>query len=467
VQEYHYEEKCGLVFCMSTSDTDLLSEWLNAQGMSTASYHGKMDIERRNEVQRQWTNNEVRCIVATLAFGMGIDKPDVRFVVHHTIPKSVEAYYQQSGRAGRDGMQSHCLALYSRADKARVQHLFSFDQDTGKAKEGPRFQIELQLLEAMAAYCIDKTSCRRAILLGYFGEAFDSANCRETCDNCVRRASGTTNSKAVDATDAAADLVRIVREIYARRPDGPPYPTEGHIISVYVGENLAKLRTCGDTDIDEFGKGSRHKGRKDLLHQIFPVLVDRGVLTAKTRLGLYGSIPYLVPGPASGARLDPVTLYDCVDKVPDGLSEADMPLWNDLMKLRRALAADERCSEVQIIPTALVQAIAQHKPRTAAEMASLVELPPGKAEKYGRAFVDAVTRYEAAEQARRAELHLPPTPKGRKPKQSPAAAERAAPRPAPVAALSQPAPAEPAKSIPADMLAFFKGLGAVFNSQSG
>lgn len=409
LRQHHFEDKCGLIFCMTTSETEQLSAWLNERGLNTAFYHAKMpSVDLRTECQRRWTNDEVKIMVATLAFGMGIDKPDVRFVIHHTMPKSIESYYQESGRAGRDGNRSYCMCLFCMADKQRVKALISYDTETGEPKQGERLAVDLQLLDAMAAYCINKLTCRRVIMLNYFDEPFNPCQCNETCDNCIRRVSGTTKEKTLNMTEAATRLAQIVKAIHDRRPDLAPYPTPNHVISVYLGDNNSKMRDCRDDAIEFFGRGAEFKTRKDILHQIFPILIDRKIIQNKTKLGQYGAMVYLVPDIAYDREiargLSRVEINDYSECVPDGMNGDDAALLLELMKLRKRLACDNCVPETQVIPTHLLQVLARKRPKTDMEMSEAVStMSKAKLHKYGKFFVEEIVRWE-----RRGEPSSPP-----------------------------------------------------------
>lgn len=171
----------GIIYCSSVANCDRLSDSLNRLGVSCATYHGKMADTARNRAQDSWMSGEKRVIVATIAFGMGINKPDVRFVIHVNFSKSVENYYQESGRAGRDGKLSYCVLFFSEVDRR------TFDYFINNAEhDAARIRNQLRNISEMIRFCTEDFSCRRQFLLGYFGEKFDPADCNRRCDNCYR-----------------------------------------------------------------------------------------------------------------------------------------------------------------------------------------------------------------------------------------------------------------------------------------
>ena len=398
IKEHHLEKKCGLVFCMATNETEELSAYLNIRGLNTAFYHAKMPMEQRIDAQKKWTNNEINIIVATLAFGMGIDKPDVRFVIHHTMPKSIEAYYQESGRAGRDGRNSYCMVLFRQHDKQRVKNLISFDSETGKPKEGQRLQIDLSLLDAMAGYCIDQTKCRRCMMLHYFSEEFNQADCHETCDNCIRVVAGTVQVNKLDVTEAATAIAKIVAAIAERRPDQPPYPTAGHVLSIYFGENAQKAREAADNELIYYGQGARYKTRKELLHQVFPILTDRMIITNRTKLGQWGVMQYYVPDVGYEKNIergfDKVEINEYLEVTPPGMTIDDGKLFKKLLALRRKIAYNKDYPESYIVPTTVLQQMATKRPTSLASLSAMPGLSPQKINMYGKEFLDAVVEFQ-------------------------------------------------------------------------
>ena len=170
------EGKSGIIYVQSRKSTEDIAKVLQLNGINAAPYHAGLDSKTRNKVQDDFLMEEVNVIVATIAFGMGIDKPDVRFVVHYDIPKSIENYYQETGRGGRDGLGGHCLAFYSYKDIVKLE---KFLRDKGVAEK----ELAGQLMEEIIAYS-ETSTCRRQFLLHYFGEQFDSEKCNKGCDNC-------------------------------------------------------------------------------------------------------------------------------------------------------------------------------------------------------------------------------------------------------------------------------------------
>ena len=180
-----FKDQSGIIYCFSRKQVDELAYYLERHGHKARPYHAGLEDDERRRNQEAFIRDDIQIIVATIAFGMGINKPDVRFVLHYDLPKSIEGYYQEIGRAGRDGLPAHCLLLYSYSDVAKLKYFVN-------QKEGTERLVAQQHLDAIVRFAEDESNCRRKPLLNYFGEAYTVPNCKN-CDNC--------NAEAPQLTD--------------------------------------------------------------------------------------------------------------------------------------------------------------------------------------------------------------------------------------------------------------------------
>ena len=237
-----YVGKTGIIYCLSRNRCEQLAKELQRLGIVAHHYHAGMVAEERKEVQRKWQKGEYPVIVATIAFGMGIDKPDVRFVIHYSLPKSLEGYYQETGRAGRDGKLSGCYLFYGPQDLVVLRRLISDG-------EGSREQIGRQheMLRNVSQFCENRTDCRRAQILGYFGEQFSKENCKATCDNC----SSQNDLVAKDVSDYAAAAVRLVKEIQRSNV------TLHDCVDIFRGGKTKIILARNHDKLREYGRGAK------------------------------------------------------------------------------------------------------------------------------------------------------------------------------------------------------------------
>ncbi|KAL5343625.1 hypothetical protein BJX70DRAFT_116430 [Aspergillus crustosus] len=199
-----YRNKCGIVYCLSRNSCEKVADTLRKDhGIKAEHYHAGLESETRAQTQQRWQAGEVHVIVATIAFGMGIDKPDVRFVIHHSIPKSLEGYYQETGRAGRDGKRSGCYLYFGYRDMNAHESMINKNEDSSDSQKSR----QLKMLRNVSRFCENKSDCRRVQVLAYFNESFRRQDCNSTCDNCK---SGAT-FEVKDFSQHAASVIKIVR----------------------------------------------------------------------------------------------------------------------------------------------------------------------------------------------------------------------------------------------------------------
>lgn len=442
IQDHHLENKSGLIFCMSANDTESLCSFLNECNLKCRYYHGQMkNIKERHEVQRLWTTGKVKIIIATMAFGMGIDKADVRFVIHHTIPKSLDAFYQESGRAGRDGKLAYSLILYNVIDVLRVKRaitrdyrstsnenemdsndiidvdendddLLDLDQDENdgdslnmstikRRKNNASVLHDLELFKSIENFCDDHKSCRRVMMMNYFNEDFDQSICNETCDNCIRREKGAVKFVKLDMTKVSAELSSIIKAINQSRPDSKPYPTVRHVVNVYMGLNNGTIRMCNDSKLPQYNRGAmfKEKNRESVLYKVFPILVKNEILTEKLKSLTHGTITIYSPGPNFNkfmeTNLPKIEVDWSYDVVPEGMERIESKLYQKLIDIRDSAAQKKGEFPSSLLKFCSLKKIVMKKPKTIEELNSLLtEVPQKVLEILGKKFVDAVVKFE-------------------------------------------------------------------------
>lgn len=256
IQTYH-RNQTGIIYCLSRNKCEEVAKELREKySLRARHYHALMTPEDKNRAQTAWQNGQCDIIVATIAFGMGIDKPDVRYVIHHSLPMSLDGYYQETGRAGRDGKPASCILYYSFAD---TKILYKLIQDGDKTLEERKRQEDG--VRAVIQYCQNDIDCRRVQVLGYFGQNFDPKDCNKSCNNCL-------DTKAVieeDMTDMAIKAIQLVENITSR--DGNV--TKLHCLDVFRGANIKTIRDRGHDRLSLYGAGSslsREQGERIFDH---------------------------------------------------------------------------------------------------------------------------------------------------------------------------------------------------------
>jgi bloom syndrome protein len=239
-----YRNKCGIVYCLSRNTCEKVAEALRTNYRIKAEhYHAGLDAETRAQTQQRWQAGDVHVIVATIAFGMGIDKPDVRFVIHHSIPKSLEGYYQETGRAGRDGRRSGCYLYFSHRDVSTMQNMIEKNEDS----DGVQKSRQTRMLNDVVKYCENANDCRRVQILAYFSESFKRQDCNASCDNCK---SGDT-FEVQDFSEHASAAIKIVRYFQERNERA----TLSYCVNIFRGTTKS-FRSPEHREAPSFGDGS-------------------------------------------------------------------------------------------------------------------------------------------------------------------------------------------------------------------
>ena len=370
------EGKSGIIYCLSRKKVEEFADILKANGIKALPYHAGMDSQVRSANQDAFLMEQVDVIVATIAFGMGIDKPDVRYVIHYDIPKSLEGYYQETGRAGRDGGEGHCLAFYSYKD---LQKLEKFMQGKPVAEQ----EIGKQLLLETAAYA-ETSVCRRKVLLHYFGEEYPEDNCGN-CDNCLNP------KKQVEAKELLSAVLEVVSTLKEK------FKTE-YIINMLVGNETSEIQSYKHNELEIFGSG------QDEDEKIWNAVIRQALIAGYLEKDIenYGLLKITPKGkefmkkPVSFKITEDHEFEEEEEEIPvrGGASCAVDPVLYSMMKdLRKKLSKRLEVPPFVIFQDPSLEAMATTYPITLEELQNIPGVGAGKAKRYGAEFIALIKRH--------------------------------------------------------------------------
>jgi len=372
--------KSGIVYCLSRKKVEETAQMLNVNGIKALPYHAGMDASQRASHQDQFLMEDVDVIVATIAFGMGIDKPDVRFVIHHDIPKSLESYYQETGRAGRDGGEGKCVAFYSYKD---IEKLEKFLQGKPVAEQ----EIGRQLLADTVSFA-ETSMCRRRFLLYYFGEVYPKDNCK-SCDNCL------TPREQFEAKDDLALVLRAVKESKERH-------RSKFICDLLTGTETSEIKNYKGDKLKVYGEGDAEGKDNHYWMAIVRQAVVGGFLHKD--IETYGNLSLTETGKKFMAK--PVSIKfvkerdysDFEGGVDDepivrGGAAADEKLMAMLKDLRKQQAHKLKLQPWVLFQDPSLEEMTMRYPITIDELTQITGVGPGKAQKFGKPFVELIATY--------------------------------------------------------------------------
>lgn len=366
--------KSGIIYCLSRKKVEELAAILQANDIKAAAYHAGLDTPTRSDTQDKFLMEDVDVIVATIAFGMGIDKPDVRFVIHYDIPKSLEGYYQETGRAGRDGGEGKCIAFYTYRDLQKLEKFMEgkpiAEQDIGK-----------QLLQETAAYA-ESSVCRRKLLLHYFGETYDKDNC-QNCDNCLH---------PKERIEASAALVVVLKAVLAVKEN---FRTS-YIIDFIKGRGTDDIVSHSHDKLEEFGSG------EDMDEKLWNPVIRHAMLAGflKKDVESYGLLKVTAAGKRYLKDPSPFMVVKDADfnitgeeNTEGGTAALDPMLQKMLTEERLRVAKRNHVPPYVVFQDVSIEQMATVFPVTIEELQQIQGVGAGKARKFGKTFCEIIKAY--------------------------------------------------------------------------
>src|SRR6478736_3233284 len=374
-----HKGKSGVIYCLSRKKVEEIAQLISVNGFKAAPYHAGLDPDVRMKNQDDFLNEEVDIICATIAFGMGIDKPDVRFVVHYDVPKSLEGYYQETGRSGRDGLEGICLMFYSHNDLSRLE---KFNKDKS-VQERENARVLLQEMEFYA----ESPVCRRRQLLHYFGEEYTQDNCG-MCDNCVHPRE---RFNGMDSVKIVLESVIQTNERFGLN----------HLVNVIRGTEDEYVKSYAHFDLPIYGKGGHEEVdfwksviRQTLIYQFLEKDIDNiGVLKISEKGKKFIKKPFAVELARDHDFTTAIEDEEVIDKAPVSNKSYDAKLFELLKALRKKIAKEKDLPPYVIFQDPSLEEMATTYPTTKDDLASVNGVGMGKVNKFGKSFLELIQKY--------------------------------------------------------------------------
>ena len=374
------KEKSGIIYTLNRKTTEELADMLMANGIKAVAYHAGLDSKLRAERQDLFLNEDVQVIVATIAFGMGIDKPDVRFVIHFNIPKSIENYYQETGRAGRDGMEGRCILYYSHKDVAKLEHLM-------RDKPLSEREVGAQLINETVSFA-ESAVCRRKILLNYFGEEYDTSQCTKMCDNC------NSPKELLEAKTETQQVLKIIKGLDEQF-------TMVYLMHILRGKPNPQVKMFRHDERDFFGIGKTKD--EHFWNSLMRQMILEGFI--KKDIEEYGVLKFTKKGEnflkkPTSFKIVLNNLFQGADAdddegapAPVAANAIDEKLVVMLKELRKKVAKEKNLPPFVIFLEGSLEDMATLYPTTTEELEKCQGVSKGKAIRYGKKFVDIIASY--------------------------------------------------------------------------
>jgi ATP-dependent DNA helicase RecQ len=376
---HQHKGKSGIIYTLNRKTTEELADMLVANGIKAVAYHAGLDASTRAQRQDMFLLEEVEVIVATIAFGMGIDKPDVRFVIHYNIPKSLENYYQETGRAGRDGLEGICICFYSYQDVQKLEHLMR-DKPLSEREMGA------QLINETVAYA-ESAVCRRKVILHYFGEKYEEENCGK-CDNCLNP------KEKIEVKNRVVIVLKAIQQLEER------FGTD-YVVNIITGKTNPQITTFRHDKLDVFGEGKEfdaHFWNSLIRQMMLEGLIEKdieeyGLLKIMEKGRKFIKKPFSI-WVALNHQFEEESGVDEEDgQTGEAQASADPVLFEMLKELRKKVAKEKNLPPFVIFLETSLEDMATQYPTTVQELEKIQGVSKGKAIRYGKVFVDVISRF--------------------------------------------------------------------------